>query len=133
MPCTCTLATFLSNCPHALLFEIHKGAYVMLKDHQRLYNKLLLDKCGQTSILSSHVSETRQYRCNDMFTPLIYGVKNGCTWFTFERHRPENPMHCIDYCMYKCMNRNIGKDGTSAYTEANPLVLDKTTSIKLIL
>lgn len=130
MPCSCALATFISKCPHKILLEIHKGAYVLIDDDESLYLKLISDHCGRVTSLSSHTSTKKQYRCNEMFTPLLFGVKNNCTWFQFERHRPEEPMHCIDWCMYTMMNRNVGKDGTSVYTEANPLRLKKNLCIK---
>lgn len=130
MSCTCALATFISNCPHKLLLEIHKGAYVMIEDDGSLYRKLISDHCGSVTTLSSHSSDKNQYRCNEMFTPLLFGVKKKHTWFQFERHRPEEPMHCIDWCMYIMMNRNVGKDGTSVYTEKNPLYLKKNMCVK---
>lgn len=130
--CGCVLARILETCDKSLLKEILAGAHCCPRDNGTIYNNLALNSCGTVTELSSHYSKTKQYRCGKMVAPLLYGTKpNGNTWFQFERHEVTDPCHLLDYCMSWTMNRNIGPQGTSRYTEKNPLVLSVVQSRRM--
>lgn len=123
--CDCVLSRILQNCNPKLRHHMLCGAFIELTDGGVLYNYLKLDQCGKPTNLSSHRSGAQQYRCTKMIAPLLYDVSaDGDSWFEFQRHEVADPCHIIDYCMYLSMDRNIGPNGISYYTEARKLKLD---------
>lgn len=56
--------------------------------------------------------------------PSIGLVDGECTWFQMERYGLNLPMHhLLAYVQYEILNANVGPNGTSKFTDVNPLIL----------
>jgi hypothetical protein len=107
---------------------LYNGAYIQLKgDNGRVY-KRLTRKDGMVQSISSHASIHRHppYRCTFEGGELLIGRNRLGTFFQVERSplRRNCCRHFLDYLYYKCCRRNVGLNGTSQYTEQNPLIID---------
>lgn len=128
----CILLYLIENLEPVEKTEILKGATVKLEDDGRIYHALQKQHCGNITFFSSHPSVGYQYRCDQMFAPLLFGlVTNKSTFFQFEGHDVYDPCHANDFCYYECFGRNVGKYGTSSFTFSRPLIITRNRLTKI--
>lgn len=116
--------------------EAERGAYVLVRDpYQTFYqlcHRFANRRSGGPRALSSHASELPQYEVRDGGHVVLFGFRTyngiGCTFFQMEPFGAWESlvgalMHAATWLGYEVTGRNVGPRGTSAYTEADPLVL----------
>lgn len=120
-----------SGSTEKLFSEILKGAYVLLPDDGKIYNKWS-ELVGVRNRKSSHKSVAKQVSLKGrLLGECLFGtlvIKNKTyTWFQLEKNAVTTPIngaaHLFDFAQHRLTNKNVGPFGTSEHTEKNPLHL----------
>lgn len=109
------------------------GAHTIVADQGALYEKVKALASAEKRV-SSHASLGPQFEIPGPTTgPILFGktVDGKGTWFQLEGYRAEMKLsalpdllpHMWDYVLYKLTGKNQSRFGSSADTEAKPLVI----------
>ncbi|MDR3624601.1 MAG: hypothetical protein P4L16_05630 [Chlamydiales bacterium] len=118
--------------------EFLKGAHLCFDDGGKCYQTLCNETNKHTRI-SSHKSSNQQYSIRgDIVKEALFGtiIIDGktCSWIQLEKDPAnKNPIcladHFISYMKHLRTGKNIGPYGTSAHTDAQPLLLSEQLAV----